>query len=421
MSVATVHNVFGRCLFFLLMTPAITYAQTAAEWNTRGAEAYDAGQWNDAAESFQKAYILSRDDATIRQNLVNSVIMNAQHLHQTGEAKQAIEWLEYVIKVDPENVRPLNQLGAYLMMNGNNSSAIFRLEESIELQPDDIDAHFLLGEAYYKDNDVSAAIDHWEWVYRVQPDYDGLQDRLETALREEQVVFDFQGDNSRNFHVTYSREAERQLVRDVLNILESAYKDVGRTLGGIYPPPPIQVSLYTSEGFFESTQLGQHVGALFDGTKIRCPVLDKNGKVIPMDVLRERLYHEYVHVVVHSVSKNNVPWWFNEGLAETLSTTISQHEIDILQKALNDNALYDYEEISAQDLLKSMSPKELELAYSQAHIAVTYLQRRYGERRMANMLDSLKAGFTGEDALRNAFGITYFTLRSEVRSLITEP
>lgn len=419
-----VHSILRRCLFTcILLIAAVSsqaLAQSAAEWNSRGADAYEAGEWDSAVEAFQKAYTLDRTDATIQQNLVNAVIMYAQDLNASGSKEKAIEWLEFVIKVDPENINPLNQLGAYLLYQGSISSAIFRLEESIELEPDDIDAHFLLGEAYYKDNDVTAAIDQWEWVYKLDPEYAGLQQRLKNALREEQVEFDFQGDSSRNFHVTYSREAEGNLVRDALNILESAYRNIGKNLGGIYPPTPIQVSLYTSEGFFESTRIGQHVGALYDGTKIRCPVLDKNGSPISLDVLRDRLTHEYVHVVVRHMAGNNIPWWFNEGLAETMSTHVTPNEKKILREASANRNLYDFDDITPQDLLHTFNPEELKLAYAQSHVAVAYLQQRYGSGGLARMLESLKAGFEGEDALRDAFGLSYFTLRSQVRSAVAK-
>jgi hypothetical protein len=240
-------------------------------------------------------------------------------------------------------------------------------------------------------------------------------------LREEQVEFDFKGDRSRNFNVTFDREAESFLVREVLRILEQAYKDIGRSLGGYYPPTPIQVSLYTTEGFSESTQTGAHVGALFDGTKIRCPVLDKNGKSIPLDVLRERLYHEYVHVVVHHTAKNTVPWWFNEGLAETLSSSISDYQKTLLKKAMEDGTLYELETISPQNLLGEMSPEDLMLAYAQSHATVMYLKTRYGERRFSRMLDALQSGDTGEDALRGVYGLSYNSLSVQANRAITQP
>jgi tetratricopeptide (TPR) repeat protein len=414
------YRYFACCWVLLLALMPVSNAQTSSEWNARGADAYEAENWSEAVEAFQKAYSLDRTTGTIQANLVNSVIMFSQELAQTGNHAVGIEWLESAIKVAPENVNLLNQLGAYLLITGDVSSAIFRLEESIELDAEDINAHFLLGEAYYKDNDVTAAIDQWEWVYKVDPEYGGLQTRLENALREEQVVFDFEGDQSRNFNVTFDREAEGQLVKDVLRILEEAYKEIGRSLGGIYPPTPIQVSLYTTEGFSESTQMGQHVGALFDGTKIRCPVLDRNGKSIPLDVLRERLYHEYVHVVVHHSTNGNAQWWFNEGLAETLSTNVSDDEKQMLQAASESRTLFDFETISPQNLLATFEPEELSLAYAQSHVAVLYLKQRYGVRNFSKLFDSLRTGLQDEEALRDAFGMSYFSLSAQVNSSINQ-
>jgi hypothetical protein len=418
------HNIalqYTICIALILTTMSQTsYAQSAAEWNSRGADAYEENQWGKAAEAFQKAYTLNRNDKTIRQNFVNAIIRYSQYLNSLGDQTNAIEWLEYAIKVEPENIQPLNQLGNYLLINGDVATAIFRLEESIELDPGNLHAHFLLGEAYYKDNDVTAAVDQWEWVYKIQPDYNGLQTRLENALREEQVEFDFKGDRSRNFNVTYDGEADRDLVKNILKLLESIYKDIGKTLGGIYPPTPIQVSLYTSEGFFESTRLGKHVGAVFDGTKIRCPVLDKNGQTVPLEKLREILRHEYVHVIVHHMTKNNVPWWFNEGLAETLSADLNTRQMNILQEANNKRELYDLEEIEPQDLLHTFTPEELSLAYAQSHAAVKYLKQRFGIRKVARMLESLEKGHIGEDALRDAFGLSYSSLETQVRSAIAQ-
>ena len=407
------------CLVCLFATPA-THAESAPQLNARGAEFYEAKEWAKAAETFQRAYKLDSNDSVIRKNLANAGMMYAQHLYTQGNIAEASKWLEYVIDVDPENVQPLNQLGAYLISEGDVASAIFRLEESIELDADDIDAHFLLGEAYYKDNDVTAAVDQWEWVYKVQKDYPGLMDRLENALREEQVEYDFEGDSSRNFRVTYSQEAEGALVKEVLHILEGAYRDIGRTLGGIYPPTPIQVSLYTSDGFSESTQQGEHVGALYDGTKIRCPVLDKKGNTIPLKILKSRLTHEYVHVVVRYTARQNVPWWFNEGLADTLSEELSPFEKQLLTAARANRALYTFDELTPPNILGTFTPEELALAYAQSHAIVAHLKQRYGVRKCNAMLQALRQGVVGEEALRQTYHLNYRLLESQLNVTIDQ-
>jgi len=400
------------------LSTSFTYAETASELNARGYELYTAKDFGSAAQAFQRAYKLDPNKPQIRKNLANAGMMFAQELFAQGDSDEAVQWLEYVIKVEPENVQPLNQLGAYLLSEGEIASAIFRLEESIEVQADDTDAHFLLGEAYYKDNDVSAAIDQWEWVYKVDKDYPGLMDRLENALRDEQVEYNFEGDRSRNFQVTYNKEAEGQLVRDVLRILESAYRNVGKSLGGIYPPPPVQVSLYTLEGFFESTQQGEHVAALYDGTKIRCPVIDKQGRQISIEVLQSRLTHEYVHVVVRYMARQNIPWWFNEGLAETLSSELSDAEKKLLKTARSRNALFAFSEITPLNVLETLSQEELTLAYAQSHAATVILKQRYGVRKFNFMLQHLREGLSPEEALRTTYRMNYRMLESQLNIAI---
>ena len=108
------------------------------------------------------------------------------------------------------------------------------------------------------------------------------------------------------------------------------------------------------------------------------------------------------------MTKNNVPWWFNEGLAETLSAPLTRRQTVLLQEAAADRALYDFDAISPRNLLTNFSPEQLGLAYAQSHVAVLYLQRRYSIRKMATMLESLQNGLEDEDALRDAFGMSYF-------------
>ncbi len=294
---------------------------------------------------------------------------------------------------------------------------MFRLEEAIELAPGDTDAHYLLGEAYYRDNDVSSALIQWEWVHQVDPDKRGLAERLESARREERVEADFNGRHSSHFHVTYSHEAEARVVRDVLTILEKAYREIGAGLGYIYPPTPIQVSLYTSAGFSESTQMSDHVGAIYDGSKIRCPVVDARGNTLPYPELRRRLYHEYVHVVVRHLAKQGVPWWLNEGLAEALTRDLTGRERAFLRKANRKEALFRLDELS-ESQLDRLSAEALYVAYKQSHATVLYLKDRFGARRFKQLLRAIAKGEDVETALRRVFRHNYRTLELAVADFL---
>lgn len=395
-----------------LCTAGGAAAQDAAQMNALGVGSYEREEWATAVSQFDAALRLDPENATVRRNLTNSLQAHASDLAENGDYKNAIQKLRQAVQNDPENPMPLMQLGAYYLHEGDVREAIFRLEEAVELAPNDVDAHYLLGEAYYRDNDVASALDQWDWVEHVDADRPGLKERLEIARRDHKVEADYSDKTSQHFNVTYSREAEGRLVRDVVAILETAYRDVGKALQS-YPPAPVQVSLYTSEGFMEATQMKDHIGAVFDGTKIRCPVIGADGKPLPAGEMRRRLRHEYVHVVVRHVARDGVPWWFNEGVAEALTLELTDADRRFLRKVADDDAMFDLRDLT-EGQLDRLSKDELILAYKQSHATVSYLKQRYGTRRLAHYLREVADGTSADIALRRVFRQSYETLQMAV-------
>ena len=408
----------GALFGFCLVLAARAGAESVHEYNEMGVAAHATGDWVGAITAFEQARSLDPQNETVRHNLSNTYLSYSNEFAENRDFSNAIEYAKQAIATDPVQALPLVQLGAYYLHQGQVSDAIFRLEEAIELAPENVDAHFLLGESYYKDNDVSSALDQWEWVHEIEPDHVGLADRLEMALREEKVDDDFRGQASKHFHITSTREMRIGEVRKILTVLETAYREVGRALGsGAYPPAPIQVTLYNAEGFSETTRMGDHVGALYDGSKIRCPVFDKSGDLIELEELKRRLYHEYVHVVVRYIAKDNVPWWLNEGLAETLSQELSPRRMASLRQAKKANALFALSDLQ-DDILTSLPPSELDVAYMQSHATVDLLKQRFGMRRLAMLLRALAEGDSPEMALRRACRYSYRTLELAVANSI---
>ncbi len=395
---------------WLAVAPAFAQnSQEAAQMNALGVASYEREEWAAAITHFDAALQLEPDNTVVRRNLTNSLQAHASTLAGKGDYKNAISRLRQAVQNDPENAMPLMQLGAYYLHEGDVREAIFRLEEAIELMPNDVDAHYLLGEAYYRDNDVNSALDQWDWVERVDPDREGLAERLEIARRDHKVEADYSDKTSQHFNVTYSQEAEGRLVRDVVSILEAAYRDVGKALQS-FPPTPVQVSLYTSEGFMEATMMKDHIGAVYDGTKIRCPVIGADGNPLPQEEMRRRLHHEYVHVVVRDIAREGVPWWFNEGVAEALTLPLSDLDRAFLRKASEDGALFNLSDL-VEGQLDRLTKDELILAYKQAHATVEYLKTRYGTRRLAHYLSEIADGTDPEIAMRRVFRLSYETLQ----------
>lgn len=385
---------------------------TAAEYNAEGVQAYNAKDWDNAVASFENAYKLERANPTVRRNLCNALQAQANEYARTEDFDTATRLLAQAITVDPENASPLIQLGSYYLHVDMNADAAARLAEAVELDPSNLDAQELLGDAYYKQNDVNAAVTQWEYVKEKDPARKGLEGKLEKASREASVENNFSKSASSHFEYLHKPNINGVDLNKVLRILERAYREIGIKSGGVYPPSPIQVSVYDAEDFEKATLLGEHVGAVYDG-KIRVPIRDKAGNILPEDELTRRLYHEYTHVIVRSWAGDKVPWWFNEGLAETFSNDLSEAELSVLREANGQELLFKLAELE-QGQLKKLDPDALQLAYQQAHATVDFLWGKYGARGLSAMLENLRLGNSAEESLVLSYRLNYLLLEKEV-------
>ena len=407
----------GALLSAVLLCASMGAGQDSASGlNAAGVEHYRAGDWDAAVAAFDGAYGLAPENATVRRNLCNATQALANELARTNDFATASEHLERAIDIDPENHSPLLQLGSYYLRLDLIPEAICRLEDTIELAPTNVDAHDLLGNAYYMDNDVASALIQWQWVLDVAPGRPGLTAKVEKAMREGDVEHDFRHSGSRHFQLSYDPGIKGYSLRRVLNHLERAYVIVGRNFGRAYPPTPIQVIVYSAKGFTDATQVGEHVGALYDG-KIRIPLLDASGKAIEDDDMKRRLYHEYTHVVVRLLGGNKVPWWLNEGLAETFSREFGDIQTSLFRKAEAASALFRLADLEGSQLTRLESPA-LRQAYVQSHATVHHLWTRFGHRRLLTLLADLESGVSAEDALYRNYRRTYESLQKEVARMV---
>jgi len=403
--------------WFALATVAVAgtlaFAQSALELNNRGIEAYNAKNYAEAIQYLEEAYENSPANATVRRNLCRAHQEAANRDANAGRLKEAVEHLELAIGIDPENHSPLVQLGAYYLNMGLVPEAIYRLEEAIELKPGDLTAHETLGEAYYRDNDLPSARAQWEFVLEMDPSRKQLRERYNKAFREESVEQEFRKSNSRHFNLTYPPNTPIRVRSRVLTMLERAYIDIGRNFNRTEPPGPIQVVLYTAEDFTQATQLASHVGAVFDG-KIRVPITDHQGKILDEDELQRRVKHEYVHVVVRYLVKDKVPWWLNEGLAETFSRDFDENSRYILARAFNQGIAFKLGALEGSQIQR-LTPDELSLGYIQAHATANMLWTKYGRSRMNRLMDLLGSGdITAEEAIWQTYRKRYSDLEEEV-------
>ncbi len=387
-------------------------APGAAELNAEGVKQYEAKDFEGAIELFSKAYNLSPDAPAIRRNLCNAYQAYANELAKASDFESAVKLLSTAIGVEPQNPSPLVQLGSYLLRLDLVSEAIPRLEEALQLDAKNADAYFLLGEAYYRQNDLPAALAQWQFSLELNPNRPGLKERIEKAQRHDSVEANYRKSGSHNFDVSFAPNTRSSDLGRILQTLERARWELGRKLGGAYPPSPIQVIVYTDDDFQNATLLGKHVGGVYDG-KIRLPIPGKQGATLSDAELQRVLYHEYVHCILRHIARDNVPWWLNEGLAETLSRPFTPEMAAALRQAQTNKQLQSIGALEDSQLDK-LDPVRLERAYIQAHAAARWLWDRFGANVMVRFLGTLAAGTPAEDALTENYRRNYESLDLDV-------
>lgn len=167
----------------------------------------------------------------------------------------------------------------------------------------------------YRQNDLQGAREQAQAALALRRDEE-LVELLLRLRREITVQRDYDDARTSHFTVLYDGYEHEEIKVLVLDILKSAYADIGKELD-CFPEEPLTVILYTGKDFSDVTRAPGWAGGMFgkaDG-KIRLPVRGAEGQE---QTLRRVVTHEYVHALVHALAPT-APLWLHEGLAQYLS------------------------------------------------------------------------------------------------------
>ena len=95
-----------------------------------------------------------------KDTMTDAKALYAQALkkHQEGNLDEAKKLYKQVIKIDPNNVQALNNLGVVYMKKKVYKWAIIRLNDALKIKPDYADAHYNLACVYAKTNDTESSL-----------------------------------------------------------------------------------------------------------------------------------------------------------------------------------------------------------------------------------------------------------------------
>jgi len=239
----------------------------------------------------------------------------------------------------------------------------------------------------YRENELEPALAEVQAALALRLDDELLE--LQAKLKKEiRVQRNYDAARTANFVVLFDGLEHDEMKYTVLDVLKSAYAEVGKELD-YFPDQPISVILYTAKDFSDITRAPVWAGGMYgklDG-KIRVPVQGAAGQE---QALRRVLTHEYTHALLHFLAPG-CPLWLEEGLAQYFCGDEPVNAGQMIPLAM----LADRFPSGARAALA---------AYMESLQAVTDLVEEHGMPRLRRLLDELGGGSGLETAFAAAYG-----------------
>lgn len=278
-----------------------------------------------------------------------------------------------------EDGRFWRERGHALFASGDFAGAEDELRQALRLNRGDLAALGMLARIHYDRGELYEAEVLLQDALALVPNDAQLAELSRKVAREREYEEKMSTSVGGIFKVSFDGEANEQLGDQVREALEEAYIEVGRRFDQ-YPAGPIPVILYSAEDFRSMTGAPEWSGGLYDG-KIRVPV---GGLAGLTPALRNVLFHEYTHLLIAQRAGRRVPRWLNEGLAEAVALG-EQHGHAVSVAPLEPLLSLD----QLERALTATNSAEVERAYRQAYLQVSFLLERCGWSEMLLLLDRL--------------------------------
>ncbi len=358
---------------------------------------FDPGSHRESVELLKKSLYQDPSSKEKKKKLVEYYLVMGREKINRGKYEEALLHLE-----EGESLAPEEQ--AFYFLKGLSYFLMKRLYEAeselMKIAYDEAataDPLKLLGRVYYDRADLDAAMDVWEQALAKAPEDEDLQALIAKARKELLVEESMSEAYTGRFLLQYDGGRDEAIGQKVLDILESAYEDIGIDLGH-YPERDIVVILYTGKQFKALTGSPDWVGGLYDG-KVRVPV---GGGNISQEGLEALLYHEYTHAAIHSLAGNRVPRWLNEGLATYEQSRFHPYHQGLMQRVAEKGMLLKLSNIDAA--FSSDKKGRVRLAYEQSYAFVSYLIDNYGIFKISQVLSSLPRVRSVNEPFRQVYG-----------------
>ncbi len=452
---AVIGGLIAACAF--LLVAAVANPQSPAEVHRLNEEAVSLAaqeRYEAAYEKITRANQLAGGDEVVRDNRVTIGAALASRWFEQGKRQEAIDLLESLRDLGGERQDALlrqlavtyNNYGVFLgqreqyeeadracsrathlaytlgeedllgqvskvrsqmltawaqewLLTGKGETAKIKLLEALRYDEGNVGACDMLAKIYFDDGDYRQAEYYLRRAVTLRPDDPELRRRLQRVQSESRLDSGLPARKRGKFRVEFSGREEYELSREVFEILDDARKELGR-LFDFYPAESLLVKIYNAE---HSDALGygpEWAAAVYDGKiRVRADDIRRGGSA-----LRDVLYHEYAHAVLHYLTRHNIPTWLNEGLAQYAEPgeSISLKEERAVRHWLDRGRYIPMARL--EGTFVEMDAERAQQVYTESKLFAAFLVEGFGEYKLRSLLRALGQGLDVEEAAREAYG-----------------
>jgi tetratricopeptide (TPR) repeat protein len=224
-------------------------------------------------------------------------------------------------------------------------------------------------------------------------------------------------DSEKNFEVFHDGNAILRLEKNEADLLRPYFDDITRRAMATYDkkyqmtlPGPVQVEAYPNHEDFAVRTLGMPGLGALGVTFGLVVVMDSPSARKPGDFnWASTLWHEMSHVYILTATNHRVPRWFTEGLAVHEETQADPEWGDPITPdivvALRDKKLLPVAQLD-RGFVRPEYDAQVIVSYYQAGRICDYIQSRWGNQKLLDMVHSFAARKTTAEAIQQDLGMT---------------
>lgn len=319
-----------------------------------------------------------------------------------------------VLQRNPRFSRMFSIIGEYADWEHRYPEIVAMAREAVQIDARDGFAHATLGLNLLRTGDEDAGLAALRESWR----YDRFNVHVYNTLNlyDDVIPQQYETFDSRPFVFRMHRQERPVLERYVPDTLRRAYEDMRRRYG-FTPEGPLRIELFGNTEHFAVRTVGLPSlgvqGVCFG--KVVTAISPAGG---PFN-WGQITWHELAHVFHIQLSRNHVPRWFTEGLAE-YETIIARpewrrEEDHNLYTALVNGRLPELRMLN-RAFTHARSPEDMLTAYYASSQVVAYIAERFGFAKIADMLREWGAGRTTPDVVQRALGVSIEDLDRDFRA-----